>query len=176
MYLNISTCRSAAMDFIHIVTEVLGGLAEDTISIIRAFWEAIGRRVASLKLHHLHQAALSSCGRLPVAREWLHRQPILPPSVDGLVYSFPGHGLWLFVAELAPQLRVTEEQKQIEEIVESAPHQVGKYRFQFRHRYRTGGNQVFIPFLVTGAGNELNTRSWHKLTSNCMYNIFPFVF
>ena len=42
---HLSACGSAGVDFIPIVTEVLSGLAEDTISIIRAFGEAIGQRV-----------------------------------------------------------------------------------------------------------------------------------
>ena len=66
---HLSACRSAGVDFIPIVTEVLGRLAEDTISIICAFGEAIGRS---------RPQSSTTCTKL-------HHHPILPPSVDGLV-------------------------------------------------------------------------------------------
>ena len=64
---HLSACRSAGVNFIPIVTEVLGGLAEDTISM--RIWGGHWSESRPPKLHHLHQAALSSCGRLPVAGE-----------------------------------------------------------------------------------------------------------
>ena len=79
---HLSACRSAGVDFIPIMTEVLGGLAEDTISIIRSFGEAIGQRVGpqssttcTKKLFH-HVAVSLWRGN---ASLWLHRRPILPP-------------------------------------------------------------------------------------------------
>ena len=74
----------------------------------------------------------------------------------GMIYSFPRHGLRRFVAELAAKVSITKKKEQVAEVVDSAPHQVGEDRFQFRHRNRTSGNQVFIPFLVTRAGNKRN--------------------
>ena len=84
---HLSACRSVGMDFIPIVTEVLGGQAEDTISIIRAFGEAIGWRVGpqsstTCTKQLFHRVAVSLWRGN--ASLWLHCQPI-PPSVDGLV-------------------------------------------------------------------------------------------
>ena len=85
---HVSACRSAEVDFIPIVTEVLGGLAEDTISIIRAFGETIGRWVGpqsstTCTKQLFHRVAVSLWRGN--AGLWLHCQPILPLSVDGLV-------------------------------------------------------------------------------------------
>ena len=44
---QLSACRSAGVDFIPVVAETLGGLAEDTISTIRSLGEAIAQRVNS---------------------------------------------------------------------------------------------------------------------------------
>ena len=42
---HLAGCRSAGVEFIPIVAETLGGLAEDTIHIIWSFGEAIAQRV-----------------------------------------------------------------------------------------------------------------------------------
>ena len=42
---HLTGCRSAGVEFIPIVAETLGGLAEDTIHIIWSFGEAIAQRV-----------------------------------------------------------------------------------------------------------------------------------
>ena len=85
---HLSACRSAGVDFIPVVAEVLGGLAEDAISTIRAFGRAIAQRVRPLdsttcttQLFHRVAIALWRGN----ATLWLHRLPTLPPSVDGLV-------------------------------------------------------------------------------------------
>ena len=75
------------MDFIPIVMETLGGLAEDSIATLRSLGKAIAQRVGSdtsvttKQLFHRSAIALWRGN----ATLWLHRQPILPPSVDGLV-------------------------------------------------------------------------------------------
>ena len=71
-----------------------------------------------------------------------------------VVQAFPGHRFRRFVAELAAQVCIAQEQEQVAEVVNSPAHQVGKGGFQFRHRHGAGGNQVFIPFLVARAGNQ----------------------
>ena len=43
---HLAACRSAGVDFIPIVAEALGGLAEDSISTIRSLGEAIAQRVS----------------------------------------------------------------------------------------------------------------------------------
>ena len=71
---HLSACRSAGVDFIPIATEVLGGLAEDT------------------HLHHTHICTKQLFHHVAIslwrgnASLWLHCQPILHPSVDGLQY------------------------------------------------------------------------------------------
>ena len=76
------------MDFIPIVAETLGGLAEDTILTIRSIGEAIAQRigpqVSASCTKHLFQRFAIALWR-GNASLWLHRQPTLPPSVDGLV-------------------------------------------------------------------------------------------
>ena len=85
---HLSACRSAGVDFIPIVAETLGGLAEDTILTIRSIGEAIAQRigpqVSASCTKHLFQRFAIALWR-GNASLWLHRQPTLPPSVDGLV-------------------------------------------------------------------------------------------
>ena len=79
---HLATCRSAGVDFIPIVAEVLGGLAEDLISTIRSLGEAIALRVRPQdsttcikQLFHRVAIALWRGN----AYLWLHRQPTLSP-------------------------------------------------------------------------------------------------
>ena len=44
---HLSSCRSAGIEFIPLVAEILGGLAEDAITTIRAISYAIGQRTGS---------------------------------------------------------------------------------------------------------------------------------
>ena len=65
---HLSACRSAGVDFIPVVAETLGGLAEDSIAIIRSLGKAISQS------HHpgrfyLHQTPLSQSRCCPVAGE-----------------------------------------------------------------------------------------------------------
>ena len=78
---QLSAYRSAGVDFIPIVTDVLGGLAEDTISIIRTFGEAIGWRVTPKAPPPAPNSSFIVAISLwwGNASLWLHRQPILPP-------------------------------------------------------------------------------------------------
>ena len=85
---HLEACRSAGVDFVPIVAEALGGLAEDSISTIRSIGIAISQRVSpqdsttcTKQLFHRVAIALwrgNAC-------LWLHRQPTLSPTVDGLV-------------------------------------------------------------------------------------------
>ena len=85
---HLSACRSTGTDFIPLVAETLGGLAEDTIRTVRSIGHAIADRSGSLDpsttSRHLY-------GRLAIALWrgnaclWLHRHPTLPPYVDGVV-------------------------------------------------------------------------------------------
>ena len=68
----------------------LGGLAEDSIFILRSLGKAImdtstETSVCTKQLFHRTAIALWRGN----ATQWLHRQPILPPSTDGFVYLFP---------------------------------------------------------------------------------------
>ena len=61
---HLSACRSAGVDFIPVVAETLGGLAEDSIAIIRSIGKAISQRVtpqdASTCTKHLfHRVAVA---------------------------------------------------------------------------------------------------------------------
>ena len=89
---HLSACRSVGVEFIPFVMETLGGLAEDSIFILRSLGKAIAQRVGSLdtstetsvctkQLFHRTAIALWRGN----ATQWLHRQPTLPPSTDGFV-------------------------------------------------------------------------------------------
>ena len=85
---HLSACRSAGVDFIPIVLETLGGLAEDTITTIRSIRKAITQRVTpqdspTCRKHLFHRVAIALWRGN--ACLWLHRLPTLPPSVDGVV-------------------------------------------------------------------------------------------
>ena len=85
---NLSACRSSGLDFVPLVAEALGGLAEDSIntviSISRAIHNRSGSSDSSPTTSHLF-------GRLAVAlwrgnaSLWLHRLPTLPSFLDGIV-------------------------------------------------------------------------------------------
>ena len=91
---SLSACRSSGTDFIPLVAEALGGLAEDAISTISAIGRAINNRTGSTDLS-------TSCkhlfGRVAVAlwrgnaNMWLHRLPTLPPSLGGVVSEEVGN-------------------------------------------------------------------------------------
>ena len=85
---HLSACRSTGTDFIPLVAETLGGLDRDTIRTVKSIGHAIADRSGSpdpsTTSRHLF-------GRLAIALWrgnaclWLHRRPILPPSLDGVV-------------------------------------------------------------------------------------------
>ena len=85
---HLSECRSIGMDFIPLVAEILGGLAKDTISMVRLIGKVLGQRVSpsdpSTSTKHLF-------GRMAIALWrgnaclWLHHYPFVPPSLDGLI-------------------------------------------------------------------------------------------
>ena len=70
------------------MTETLGGLAEDTIHTLRTLGKAIGQRSCSLDpslaTKHLFARFAIALWR-GNASMWLHRQPTLPPALDGLI-------------------------------------------------------------------------------------------
>ena len=89
---HLSACRSIGVEFIPFVMETLGGLAEDSISILHSLGKAISQRVG----YHDFTADTSVCTKQLFHRTaialwrgnatlWLHRQPTLPPSIDGCV-------------------------------------------------------------------------------------------
>ena len=86
---HLSACRSVGVDFIPVVAETQGRLAEDAISTIRSLGEAIAQRVnpqdSSTCIKQLFTRSLSPSGGGMHACLWLHRQPTVPPSVDGVV-------------------------------------------------------------------------------------------
>ena len=72
----------------------------------------------------------------------------------GMVHALPGHRGRSLMAVVAAQVGVSEEQEQVAEIKHAAAHQVGKDGFNFGDGSRAGGDQVFVPFLVSGAGDQ----------------------
>ena len=85
---NLSVCRASGLDFVPLVAETLGGLAEDTIKTINNISRAIENRCGSSNSTPTNSHLF---GRLAVAlwrgnaSLWLHRLPTLPPSLDGVV-------------------------------------------------------------------------------------------
>ena len=85
---NLSACRSVGVEFVPFVIETLAGLSEDTISTIRAIGRAVGQRSGTSDLSRTTKHLF---GRVAIAlwrgnaSLWLHRHPILPPSLDGLM-------------------------------------------------------------------------------------------
>ena len=85
---HLSACRSAGVEFIPIMSETLGGLAEDTITTIRCIGKAMAQRVtpqdsSTCRKHLFYRVAIALWRGN--ACLWLHRLPTLPPSVDGVV-------------------------------------------------------------------------------------------
>ena len=86
---HLASCRSAGVEFVPVVAETLGGLAEDTIRTVRAIGRAIAQRASSPS--DTSTATTQLFRRLAIslwrgnACLWLHRQPPLPPTVDGII-------------------------------------------------------------------------------------------
>ena len=84
-------CRSAGVDFIPIVAETLGGLAEDTISTISTLGMAITQRVGPTTDDDSSPAIRQLFNKYAVtlwrgnATLWMHRLPPVHPSVDGVI-------------------------------------------------------------------------------------------
>ena len=79
---NLPACRSVGIDSIPLVTETLGGLADDTIHTLRTLGKAIGQCFCSLDSS---LATKRLFARFAIALWQGHRQPILPPTSDGLI-------------------------------------------------------------------------------------------
>ena len=84
----LSHCRSAGLEFIPLVIETLGGLVEDSICTLCSLGRSIALRAGpqdapTCSKQLFHRAAITLWRGN--AGLWLHRQPTLPPSVDGLV-------------------------------------------------------------------------------------------
>ena len=73
-----------------------------------------------------------------------------------MVDAFPGQWRGRLVAMRGPEIRVAQEQEQILEVLDTALHQVGEDSVDLGHRCGAGRDQVFVPFLVTGARDERN--------------------
>ena len=88
---NLPSCRSAGVDFIPIVAETLGGLAEDTISTISTLGMAITQRVGPTTDDDSSPAIRQLFNKYAVtlwrgnATLWMHRLPPVHPSVDGVI-------------------------------------------------------------------------------------------
>ena len=85
---HLSACRAAGVDFFPIVAETFGGLGQDTIHLIRSLGELIAQRVSHLDSYdptsHLFYRFAIALWR-GNACLWVHRQPSLPPTVDGVI-------------------------------------------------------------------------------------------
>ena len=90
---HLAACRSAGVEFVPVVAETLGGLADDTIQTIKAIGRAISQRTTSSSSSSLSSPSsttqLFHCFAISLWRGnaclWLHRQPPLPPTVDGIL-------------------------------------------------------------------------------------------
>ena len=71
-----------------------------------------------------------------------------------MIHTLPGHGRRRFVSVIGAEVGVGQEQEQVAEIEHAAAHQVGKYGFNLGNRRGTGGDQIFVPLLVAGTGNQ----------------------
>ena len=79
---HLLACRSTGVEFIPIVSETLGGLAEDTIATIRSIGKAMAQRVnpqdsSTCRKHLFHRVAIALWRGN--ACLWLHHLPTLPP-------------------------------------------------------------------------------------------------
>ena len=87
---HLSNCRAVGVDFIPLVAEALGGLAEDTIATVTRIGETLSRRLdeeRSTCIGHLfHRLSIALWGGN--ARLLLHRQPSLPPPVWTVLSSY----------------------------------------------------------------------------------------
>ena len=109
-------------------------------------------------------------------------EPLLNVAVDvnaamdlRVVDAFPGHRLRGLVAVGGVQIGVAEEQKKVLEVLDAAAHQIGKHGFQFGNRHGAGGDQVFVPFLMAGAGDQRYTpgmASFHHRIKNLRHGAF----
>ncbi len=101
---NLSACRSSGTDFVPLVAETLGGLAEDTIRTITIISRAIENRCGTSDstptTSHLFGRVAMALWR-GTASLWLHRLPTISPP-----YPLPGrcslnflyiHCLFLFL-------------------------------------------------------------------------------
>ena len=85
---HLSECRAAGVDFFPLVAETLGGLAKDTITMIRSIGKALGQRSNPLDPQSCSKHLF---GRFSLtlwrgnACSWMHRIPLTHPCSDGLV-------------------------------------------------------------------------------------------
>ena len=79
-----------------------------------------------------------------------------PVGQIGVVDALPRQGGGGFVAVIGAEISIAEEKKQVLKVRNAALHQIGEYGFHFRHGHGAGGDQILVPFLVTGAGDEGN--------------------
>ena len=85
---NLPACRASGLHFVPLVSESLGGLAEDTISLIRYLGQAISGRCGTSDQGTITKQLFS---RVAIAlwrgnaTLWLHRTPSLAPHIDGVL-------------------------------------------------------------------------------------------
>ena len=72
----------------------------------------------------------------------------------GVVNALPRQGRGGLVAVVSAEVSVAEKQEQVLEVLHSALHQVGEDGLHLGHRSGAGGDQVLVPLLVPGAGDE----------------------
>ena len=85
------------------------------------------------------------------------RDEIVNGNADGKVWvvdPFPREGSRGLVAVVCAKVGVAEKQEQILEVLNAPLHQVGKDRIHLDGGNCAGSDQVFIPLLVAGTGNE----------------------
>ena len=79
-----------------------------------------------------------------------------PVGQIGVVDALPRQGRRGFVAVIGAEISIAEEKKQVLKVRNAALHQIGENGFHLRHGHGAGGDQILVPFLVTGAGDEGN--------------------
>ena len=72
----------------------------------------------------------------------------------GVVDALPRQRSRGFVAVGGAEVGVAEEQEQVLEVLNAALHQVGEDGIHLHRGNGAGGDQVLVPFLVAGAGDE----------------------
>jgi hypothetical protein len=87
MVAHAGACRSVGVHFVPIVAESLGGWSEEAISTIKSISRLQGQRLGIPppdSTRHLFQRLAISLWK-GNATLWIHRQPIRPAAVGGII-------------------------------------------------------------------------------------------